>query len=471
MPPRNLLIVLTHGLRTDAISDADYWPLKTPHWVDLAERGFRSTAIAASPADPASMIGLLTGLHARQHGAMVQGAAAPVCEGWPAALREEGYHLVGVGRVELFERWLHESIPVQPVDDMTAAGCRYLDAMKQQGLLSIIIDQRRQRQRMGLFEPDRLMLDDADDVDGFIGAEACRALDRMPTDRPWALVVSFTGPANDLPPPTGYEAAAPSSRLEIGYGLPDFRQLDDQAELDYPRIFLQRLEPHQLARIRADYLGRVSQLDDVVGRLTALMRGRDDAERSWIVTASDRGFLLGDQGLVGHRSFLTGAVETPITVTPPQRMTEYVAMDQLSTIDVAATIAHLGGCDPLPGTVGRSVAPLLAQEPLTHVLPGGVALSEFGSRLMIETERYRAIFSVIDQSLLGLWDLVADPNESSSIAGSAVGRDLADSMRSRLAEALLGLRAAPPVTPHLPRHLPASVGGISGGSGTAEADQ
>ena len=67
-PKRNLLIVLPHGLRSDALADEREWPLPTPHLVDLARRGVRLVLSAATTTDPGAMASVLTGLHARQHG-------------------------------------------------------------------------------------------------------------------------------------------------------------------------------------------------------------------------------------------------------------------------------------------------------------------------------------------------------------------------------------------------------------------
>ncbi|MCE9592494.1 MAG: sulfatase-like hydrolase/transferase [Planctomycetes bacterium] len=443
---RNIIVVLPHGLRSDAVGDCRVWPLSTPNMEKLAARGSRLVASTACPADPGGMVSLLTGLHARQHG-YVEPLTGPVAvEGWPSLLAESGYHVAGAGLVGAIEPSLREAVIVEPVDVLDSARCRYVAAMKQKGQWDAVRQQRRQRLRFGPFEPDRLMLEPDDDVDGFIAAEAARLLANMPEDKPWALVVCFTGPGNDLPPPPLYESVADRDALRAGYILADFTKLDHVAELDYPRVMLQRLEPDRLARIRADYLGRVALIDHGIGRLASTLETRGDAGRTWTVMSSDRGMLLGEHGLIGYRSFLAPAVEVPVIIAPPApgraEGAEEVPDGLVSTVDVAATIAALAACDVPSYLAGRSLLPTLQGDPVYPALHGGL-VAEFGRRLMLETERYRLIFDVVEQRATGLYDLLNDPQEATNIVDSATGRNLLDSMRWRLGDALMPLRARP----------------------------
>ncbi len=461
---RNLLIVTARGLRADVAGDTPSWPFVAPNMETLANKGLRLAAISASPTDAGGAASLLTGLHARQHGHLhdhggAAGAAAtkhpggsalaePSCDGFPAWLAMAGYHMAGVGLVGAASHWLDEYSLVEPLDAVNPRRCAYAQAMREKGYWSAIVQQRRQRLRAGLFEPDRLLLEPDDDVDGFIAMQAERMLRRLPEDRPWALWVAFTGPGNDLPPPGLYDQLVAPADLEAGFKPADFRGLDDLADPGYPRIMLQRLDRTRLGRIRADYLGRVSLVDHGVGRLRQAMSERRDHDRSWTVLASDRGTLLGEHGLLGHRSFLSGSVETPLIVTPPARSTAAAKAVQLervdglvSTVDVAATIAALGGCDLPAATAGRSVLSVFSDEPLLTLASRLGALSEYGDRLMLETPRHKLIVDVATFEPLAIFDLAADPDELVNLVHSAAGLNHVDALRFQLAAALLPLRA------------------------------
>ncbi len=442
---RNLVVVLGHGLRSDALGDGRAWPLQTPNFLRMIKRGIRLSAVSSCPADHGGLVSLLTGLHARQHGYVDQEAlagATAVCTGWPVLLADAGYHVAGVGCVGPIEPWLKDAVLVDSVDRVKTTRCAYMSAMRTKGMEPALQQQRDRRHRLGPFEPDRLLIDCEDDVDGFIAAKARTMIQQMPTDQPWALVVIFSGPANDLPPPTLFEYIVDPQHLEHGFVPADLKHVDLLAELDYPRVLLQRLEPHGLGRIRADYLGRVSLLDYSVGRLMAAVSDRIDAHRTWSVVTSDRGHLLGEHGLVGHRSFLSGAVDVPVLVVPPKPVTQRVSPGLLSTVDIAATIATIGGCDLPKAATGRSLVPMVNGERLApRCWPG--CLSEFGKRLMLCTERYKVIFDTEVNEVVALYDRIKDPDERSNLAPSAIGMQMLDSLRCRLADMLLGMRAMP----------------------------
>ena len=441
---RNLLIVLAHGLRSDALDDSHCWPLQTPNFQKLTENGIRLSATSACPADHGGMVSLLTGLHARQHGYLDQDGTntAVACTGWPVLLSDAGYHVAGVGCVGAIEPWLDDSVLVDRVETLESHGCEYLTSVRAKGMEPAIKQQRDQRLRQGPFEPDRLLLDSEDDVDGFIAAKARAVLKRMPTDKPWALIVMFSGPGNDLPPPTLFEYIVDPQHLEHGFVPADLTRVDVLAEFDYPRILLQRLEPHRLGRIRADYLGRVSLMDYGLGRLMSIVQDRTDHNRTWTVVSSDRGQLLGEHGLIGHRSFLGGAVEVPVLIQPPRAVSQKVYPDLLSTVDVAATIASLGGCDLPRPLIGRSLLPVVAHDQLLERnWPG--CISEYNRRLMLETERHKVVFDTETFGAIGLYDRLADPDELKNLIVSPVAASVLDSLRSRLCDMLMPLRAMP----------------------------
>jgi len=440
---RNLVVFLAHGLRSDATGDTMAWPFVAPQMEALCKRGLRRAAVSASSADQGGMISLFTGLHARQHGHLEPTSPGLTCEGWPALLTDAGYHAVGVGCVRMVEPWLSKAVIVDDVTSMEDRGCSYLESLQAKGLAAAVLQQRRQRARGGLFEPDRLMIEPKDDIDGYIAARAVEQLAHMPDDRPWVLLVVFSGPGNDLPAPTLYDHLIEPGELESGFTPADFTELDDLAELDFPRVLLQRLEPRHVGRIRSDYLGRVSLIDHGVGQVLAAVAQRADRERTWTLVSSDRGQLLGERGLVGHRSFLDGAVHVPVIVAPPppspQRQRD---AEMVSTVDVAATIADLAGCDLPRCSVGRSLLNLFRKQPLGSPL-AGAGLCEFGNRLMLVTDRYKVIFDTHTHHAIGLYDLVNDEDEKTNLVNDSVGRNVLDSLRWRLGDALMPLRALP----------------------------
>ena len=145
---------------------------------------------------------------------------------------------------------------------------------------------------------------------------------------------------------------------------------------------------------------------------------------------------------MGHRSFLSGAVRVPIIVAPPKPVQQKVYPELLSTVDFAATVATLGACDVSTASVGRSLLPVLANHAVDTqgLLPG--CISEFSGRLMHESERYKVVFDTGTLQAISLFDRLKDPNEQDNLVDTPVALSTVDSLRGRLGEALLPLRAA-----------------------------
>ncbi|MEX0746086.1 MAG: sulfatase-like hydrolase/transferase [Phycisphaeraceae bacterium] len=438
--PRNLLLLFAHGWRADVISDGGTWPLRTPNFERLADAGLRVVAGSACPHHVGGMVSLLTGLHARQHGGVAGDAHELIPNSFAHWLTEAGYHVAGVGRVGAIRSALEESVLVEDLDVVEPQHCAYWTMADGRGLTRALSDQRRQRLRSGPFEPVRLLLEPDEDIDGFIGQQAQLMLERMPDDRPWALIVIFTGPGNDLPPPPLYAEVVDAAALKSPFLPVNLRDLDALGEPVYPRSMLQRLEPTLIGRIRADYLGRVSLFDHAVGRLRKTLEQRIDARRTWTLATADHGHLLGEHGLIGARSFLAPAVEVPLLLVPPAHAEQSLAQGAVdglvSTIDVAPTLAALAAADVPPRLVGRSLVPMLHG----HSLPPGdqlANLSEFHDRLMLETERFKVVFNRTTRTCLGLYDLFNDPDEKRNLIDTPASARLLDPLRLRLADMLL----------------------------------
>ena len=453
-PVRNLLLFLCHGLRSDAVSDEHRWPLTTPHLRDLAHRGLRVVASSASPCDPSGRVSLLTGLHARQHGWLGCDLPMPSVHGSiPLWLKQAGYRVAGVGQVSAFEDVLDHAVVTR--GEAASAGhgrdraCRYLAEVGACGLADAVVKQRRQARRHGPWAVDRLLLEPDQDIDGYIAAEAERMVHGLDDDRPWAVIVAFSGPGNALPPPPMYAELADASELAFDFVPAKATSIDTLADPTVPRARLQNLTRAAVGRLRADYLGRVALVDFGIGRVQRAAQARADANRTWTVVASDRGTLLGEHGLIGDRSFLSETLETPLIVAGPEggAAPKSHYLDALvSTVDVAPTVARLGQCDVPQGLPGRSLVDAFGDALHRRGHGGPPAhpcnLAELPDRLMLETERHKLILAMPDGRPLALFDLLHDPGERRNLLELPRQHEVLGPLRQRLAEALLPMRAA-----------------------------
>jgi len=378
----------------------------------------------------------------------VLNGAPPRLAGWPARFKEAGYHTAGVGRVGLIAEQLHKACVVCDVDATDDRRCAFLEHATAEGFLGSVQERREHRRRCGPFDTDPgRMFPVEHDADGFIADRAAAMIAQLPRDRPWVMIVAFTGPGNDMPAPSAHRHAIDTHALTDRFVPVDLSAIDAYAELDYPRTLLQKLSGASIAGIRADYLGRVTQIDQAVGRLREAVDRHGHAPRTWIVHTADHGKLLGERGLVGHRSFLAPAVYVPLWILPPRGRGElgeavksetYEPDGLVSGVDLAATLCAIGAVDSPPGCAGQSILPGVHG----RGVGGEAAISEFGGRLMLETLRYKVAFDIATARPRLLFDLLRDPEERTDLLHTEVSANVLDMLRWQLGQSLLPLRAA-----------------------------
>jgi len=125
------------------------------------------------------------------------------------------------------------------------------------------------------------------------------------------------------------------------------------------------LSPAEMANIRALYAGEVTLVDRWVGRLLDAARELDYFENTMIIFTSDHGEPLDDHGIVRKcRPWLyEELVSVPLIVHLPDGAgagERRRALVRLS--DMAPTICDAMGVEPMPGTHGASLLPLVRGE-------------------------------------------------------------------------------------------------------------
>ncbi len=442
---RNILLIVTTGQRGDALGGAGVWPIQTPHLDRLAGDGLALTAVSPSPADWPGLVSLYSGLHVRQHGVAESRGEMGRGMGWLRRFRDAGYHLAGVGRVGAIAEELHEARVVAEMEETEPLRCEYLRYMHRRGMVDAVLEARERRERSGPFDPVRGFAEPANDVDGYIGQKACEAIERLPTDKPWVMVVGFTGPGNDLAAPVAYLDLVEEKPLKKKYVPAELGRVDAFAELHQPRSVLQSLSGSGAAKIQRDYLARVCMIDCCVGMMRDAVKRHGHADSTWTALSSNRGHLLGERGLFGCTGFVGSGSYVPIWITPPKPMREAVDPNDaavrendglVSGVDLAATLCAIGRVDAPDGCQGVSLLGGLMGETAGHA----AVLSEFGKRLLLETAQHKAMFDSETGEVRALFDVFIDESERSNLIGDPRGAAMVDMLRWRLAELLLPMR-------------------------------
>jgi arylsulfatase A-like enzyme len=187
----------------------------------------------------------------------------------------------------------------------------------------------------------------------------------------------------------------------------------------------------------ARYLGAVSFVDRLVGRLLVALEDTGRADDTVVIVTADHGDMTGS-----HRQFNKGPLmyeevyRIPLVVRGPGIPARTPTDALTSHVDLMPTILDLTGTEPPSGVHGRSLLPL------AHRLSSGWrdALlcefhgDEFGlySQRMLRSERYKLIYNPND--VRELYDLERDPAELHNLASEPGHSGLRRELEARLLE-------------------------------------
>lgn len=198
-----------------------------------------------------------------------------------------------------------------------------------------------------------------------IVSDAVSAVKGMPVDRPSFLWVSFPEPHNPYQVPEPYfslfdadkvpdRLAGPESMAQLTRRYRWLHQLVEEKRPGYDEGW---------RRYRANYLGMLRLIDDQIARLLATVESR--GEETVIIFVSDHGDYVGEYGLqrkgAGMSDFL---MRIPLVFSGGGSVSGQQRQELVSIVDLLPTVCELVGADIPPGVQGRSLAPLLHQEPV-----------------------------------------------------------------------------------------------------------
>jgi arylsulfatase A-like enzyme len=198
----------------------------------------------------------------------------------------------------------------------------------------------------------------------------------------------------------------------------------------------------RVAAYVARYDAEIRHMDAAFGRVVAALRRLGVYDESAILFTSDHGESLGEHDYYfEHGRFAYDAtLRIPLLVKAPGQRAGEVVHDQVSTLDVLPTLLALIGLEATPDAAGRDlVAGRASERPLLVESSDGYPAKYHG----IRSRRWKYVVRDADADE-ELYDLGADPGETTNLAG--LDPDRAAELRLRLGAALRAARrrAVPP---------------------------
>lgn len=293
----------------------------------------------------------------------------------------------------------------------------------------------------------------------YVTEEAIRRIDEygQGVERPeedLLLYVSYPDPHHPFAPPAEYYSRHDPAAMPIP---PSFGQDHAQSPEHLRRIAARRGEPdidpmmlwapteEQFRHALAVELGSIEFIDDSVGRILDAVN-RNHLQNDTVITlTSDHGDVFGDHGLIlKHFTHYRGAVRVPLIISGAVQGSGTHG-ELVSSADIAPTLLDLVGPDALQTAQGRSLAPLMAGEPVPwrssllieedqpygiDGLPGPVRI-----RTLITDEFRLSRYAGTSQG--ELYDLVVDPDETVNLFDN--GSPLRAAADDQLADALMSV--------------------------------
>jgi len=183
-------------------------------------------------------------------------------------------------------------------------------------------------------------------------------------ERPWVMYVNFLDPHS--PFNSAYDGMYDPEKMEIpeSYSAPaDPTEPGRTTAIRNAtkRSFKDMATEKDLRRSKANYWGKVSLVDTMVGRILAKLAASGQAEDTIIVYTTDHGEMMGDHHLMFKSVMYQEASRVPMLVKIPGVHAHPGVQNPVSGIDVVPTLLDLLGQQLPPHLQGESWAPYLRE--------------------------------------------------------------------------------------------------------------
>ena len=254
--------------------------------------------------------------------------------------------------------------------------------------------------------------------------------------RPWCLTVSFTHPHDPyVARKRFWDLYEDCEHLLPEQGVIPYEEQDNHSK----RIFDANdwrsfdITEEDVKRSRRAYFANISYLDEKVGELLDVLEAT--RQEATILFVSDHGDMLGARGLWFKMSFYEGSARVPMMISAPE-MEPGLVEAPVSNIDVCPTL-----CD-LAGVSMEEVMPWTAGESLKHLGQGGertsavameyAAEASYAPLVSLRKGRYKLNLCSLDPDQL--FDLEADPQEMTNLAGDPAHAEAYEALKAEAAE-------------------------------------
>src|SRR5437660_4734480 len=211
----------------------------------------------------------------------------------------------------------------------------------------------------------------------FLERHACDFIEKHQRD-PFILVVGFVEPHSPYNGPLNDEHPLDQIDLDLTATLPESENIPlryrlmrewQQAEaiLDRQRLLTQLffgITPEEYRSIRQRYLGLVKLVDQSVGAILECLERFGLSDQTIVIHTSDHGDSLGAHHLFGKETMFEEAARVPFLIRLPDQTRGQMISNPVSHSDFVPTLLDLLGQPTHSQCAGKSLLPLIHEEPV-----------------------------------------------------------------------------------------------------------
>jgi choline-sulfatase len=422
----NFLFLLPDQWRPDWLPGDAKIPVKLPNIQALAARGMRFTKVlCASPLCAPSRACLATGREYKNAGVPSNQYDFPLNQPtYYQALKNAGYHTLACGKVDLHKKTLDWGLDGRRLlaewgfssgidnagkGDAVRSGAvtpkdPYMAMLHNRDLAQKHVADFKNRRQYSATHATPLP-DDAY-CDNWIAGNAKKLLQQAPRNKPWHLVVNFTGPHSPMDITHSMEASARSRQ---------YPQPNRNTEFD----------PETHIKIRQNYTAMCENIDRRIGEIIDEVKARGELDNTLIVFSSDHGEMLGDHNRWGKHVPYQASAGIPLIIAGLDVESNRQSSALASLIDIAATFLDYAGLERLPKMEALSLRPALTGKTQVHREILHSALEEWR---LVWDGRYKLVEGYTSETML--FDLETDPLENKNLVTTE--KEVANRLRKRL---------------------------------------
>ena len=447
MKKPNILFIMTDQQRADALGCSGGW-VKTPNMDRIAKEGVRfENCVTTTPVCIPARTTMATGLYPHNHGIWnnQEFRLSEDSKTWMQCIRDAGYRTSLFGKSHLHPHGQLDLRNEEPlmnalgIDDVNEIGGPRASAR----VLSYMTEMWDQKQKWDDYKadfadrfknnptvvrPSTLGLEDY--ADTYVGEQAYQYLAQYDRDQPWFCWLSFGGPHEPWDTPEPYASMYDPASMPPAHHK---KHMSDKMPERYHKSRLDNdADAEHIAKMRADYAGNITLIDDLIGKIFDLLEARGELDNTIITFTSDHGEMNGDFGLTYKSVFMNSAVRVPMMVRTPDTVNRggAVCASPCEWSDLGPTLVELVNGNLSHQQFAQSMCPSI-DDP-SHEFRAS-ALSEEFEEYMLLTKEWKIITDKAMQPY-ALFNQVDDPAECHNLVDDAATSEVRQQLLSHLAE-------------------------------------